>query len=741
MIIGVFLISILLVSSPVVAVEQEDTQKNSISGDLRGVGIAPEELLMEAVTNYRNGNLKEAEERLKVIIEKSISDDIWGKRAVFLLGKLYIETRRYEDGRDYLKWSIKGYPELSDYALFYIAESYSKEVREQSTVNGERRTSLHRALDTYRLLEESHPRSILVREARFNAASLLFESGDYASARASFNKYLNGMTDNKLTLAYLQIGRCLIKEGNPLEASEVFKQLYIKYPETPEAEEAKRESDTLVKEGIQIKEPSADELFKRAQRLYDLNNNSKALAEFKDISEKFPDYYAKDQVMLRMGMTMFRMKRCDDAIPLLLRTYEDNQNKASAPEALYYLARCYQKKEDKDKFINTGIQLITAYPTSRLSPAMYILMAEHYRREGDSVKSEDTLMRLLRQYPKEEKTVEKALWMIGWIHYLSGKYHEGLKVMGNLIAKFPDSKDLPQYLYWQGRIYEKIGNREAAVSSYKKLTQIAPYTFYGYRVEHRGQSTEDRGVRGKDNNISIEGKYFPKIEELIVVGLREEATAELDVLRGRLKDKGQIKEAGDIYLRLGEYRKGINIIERGFNLRAWGNDTKIWRYAYPLGYWEVVRHYATQNGLDPYLVASVIREESRFDPTAVSPSGAIGLMQLMPFTGVEVSKKLRLNNASKIQSLFIPRINITLGTWYLKHLLERFKGDLIFSIAGYNAGPEAVVRWINKNRNLTSDEFIEEIPYSETRNYVKNVLKSYAEYKRIHGDKIVNSEQ
>ncbi len=155
----------------------------------------------------------------------------------------------------------------------------------------------------------------------------------------------------------------------------------------------------------------------------------------------------------------------------------------------------------------------------------------------------------------------------------------------------------------------------------------------------------------------------------------------------------------------------------------------------------MVRHYATQNGLDPYLVASVIREESRFDPNAVSPSGAIGLMQLMPFTGVEVSKKLRLNNASKIQSLFIPRINVTLGTWYLKHLLERFKGDLIFGVAGYNAGPEAVVRWINKNRNLTSDEFIEEIPYSETRNYVKNVLKSYAEYKRIHGDKIVNSEQ
>jgi soluble lytic murein transglycosylase len=154
-------------------------------------------------------------------------------------------------------------------------------------------------------------------------------------------------------------------------------------------------------------------------------------------------------------------------------------------------------------------------------------------------------------------------------------------------------------------------------------------------------------------------------------------------------------------------------------------------YSYPLGYWDIVNQAARTEDLDAHLIAALIREESRFEPTVVSWAGAVGLMQLMPSTarrlkkgaGVYFKKNSELQNAE---------INIPLGAHYLSRLINEFR-DIPLAIAAYNAGENILKDWMSRFDRADPIEFIENIPYKETRNYVKKVLKSYWQYRTING--------
>jgi soluble lytic murein transglycosylase len=132
-------------------------------------------------------------------------------------------------------------------------------------------------------------------------------------------------------------------------------------------------------------------------------------------------------------------------------------------------------------------------------------------------------------------------------------------------------------------------------------------------------------------------------------------------------------------------------------------------------------------------VAAIVREESQFHAEALSPAGARGVMQVMPSTGERIAQIIRMQGFDQ-SKLFDSDTAINLGTWYISHLMKRFKGDPLFVAAAYNAGPEAVASWLSRTGHGTErDEFVESIPYSETRGYVKKVFRNYAEYKRIYG--------
>jgi soluble lytic murein transglycosylase len=192
-----------------------------------------------------------------------------------------------------------------------------------------------------------------------------------------------------------------------------------------------------------------------------------------------------------------------------------------------------------------------------------------------------------------------------------------------------------------------------------------------------------------------------------------------------------------IFFELGDYYRSLIIILRNYERYLEGpardKPEDLWLLAYPQGYWESILTYSKKYGLDPYFVTSIIREESQFHAEALSPAGARGVMQVMPSTGEWVAQAIKMREFDR-SKLFEYDTSVSIGSWYISYLMKRFKGDPILVAASYNAGPEAVSGWLGKNGNgAVRDEFVENIPFSETRGYVKKVLRSYAEYKRIYG--------
>lgn len=156
---------------------------------------------------------------------------------------------------------------------------------------------------------------------------------------------------------------------------------------------------------------------------------------------------------------------------------------------------------------------------------------------------------------------------------------------------------------------------------------------------------------------------------------------------------------------------------------------------FPLAYFSTVQKYAKRYQVSPFLVLSIIREESRFQPQIKSWAGAIGLMQIMPATGKSLVRQMKIKPSSLSTDI---DFNIHLGTYYIKQLLKRFDNNAVYALAGYNGGPKNVKRWIHKQTSPDIDYFIEDIPFKETRHYVKRVLRSYYAYNWLYPQEYPN---
>jgi soluble lytic murein transglycosylase len=154
---------------------------------------------------------------------------------------------------------------------------------------------------------------------------------------------------------------------------------------------------------------------------------------------------------------------------------------------------------------------------------------------------------------------------------------------------------------------------------------------------------------------------------------------------------------------------------------------------FPLTYWDSIRRQSALRGLDPYIVAALIAQESTFDPQIKSVANAWGLMQVVPATGRRLARSLGIRNFSTA-TLTDPEINIRLGTLYFSRLIEQF-GGTYYALASYNAGESRVVRWRAERPGLDEDEFIDDIPFPETQNYVKRILGTAEDYRRLYAER------
>lgn len=478
------------------------------------------------------------------------------------------------------------------------------------------------------------------------------------------------------------------------------------------------------------------------------------------------DYNFNEKDKKHIGIALFMQQKNKEALFYLDQLPEK--------EVWYYKAFCHKSIGNRAKAISILKEALKNYlddsvSTQKIERAMlaYVNLSydNSYRSWSDILhwtdKAKDfalyqkaQLMSLKKTKVTYEEIVEnysdgnyasEALWNLLWIEYDSGNYDKALKHAQKHITTYKNTKASPAVHFWVGKYYENKNDKANAKEMYKTIMEKFPDSYYAFRAHGRLNAINKGFDMGWETNrlgrlpveemqISlpytykeIEQKFGPQTAEMILNGDYE--TAMLFV-----KDDPFLESWV-------KYKDGATASSIVAARNAMGNtldrpdpkDPK-WKLIYPIYYPDALNDNAEVNGLDPFLAISLLKEESYFNPYAVSSSNALGLMQVLPGTAKDIIRWKRLGSYCN-KALFDPEENIKIGTAYLGHTKEFFDGNMLFSVAAYNAGPAAVKTWTKKLSTDDLDKFVENIPYTQTRDYVKKVFGSYWNYKRVYGER------
>jgi tetratricopeptide (TPR) repeat protein len=381
------------------------------------------------------------------------------------------------------------------------------------------------------------------------------------------------------------------------------------------------------------------------------------------------------------------------------------------------------------------------------------------------------LAKLLNQFPTSEHAPE-SLWWVFWYQikplYPQSVIKDKEKVLALIkladqgVLRYPQHRVAARLAFWAGKLYEKLGQLDAAKKEYDLAADKYPTNYYGARARARlhylaaaPEKRHDRGFAVSNNRLLSPQDWnwpqpphlfsFDKVAPLVgsqamvlaITHQGDECLSKLDAMPPGKADSGAAREHLDclkswLYLSQSMPMEGIRAAGRDLD----GHPSKAprWQIVYPWAYAGIINEAAHKNAVDPYLVHALIREESRYFSMALSRSNAIGLMQLLPGTAYGVAKRIGISLSSK-DDIFIPENNIKMGTNYLAYTLGRFDGQAMLAVASYNGGPNAVKHWVDQfhAKGLSDwDIFVENIPFRETRDYVRKVFGSYWTYEMIY---------
>jgi soluble lytic murein transglycosylase len=668
-----------------------------------------------------NGTADSRIGRLK-LVQQQHPGSVWAKRAGLLIGLLSVE-RDPADAVRFLRMAQRDFPVLEDYLRLWKGEALL------------RLGDLTQAAGLFESIPEAVPDTSLEARAAFRAGETWYRAGDCPKATGWLTEAVTrAAQDPAAAEALLMVADCQGRD-TPSKAASTLRRLWVRYPQTPVAREA---MERLVQAlGPEAARPSGDELYERAGTFLNLTLYQEAAGAFRDFLAAAPQHPNRDDAQLKLGIALTRLKRYDEAQSVFQQLA--GQSSAEALEAVLWLARVHLRQDQGDRLL-----------ALRQSPAVRAFSADQKAAllllVGTWYSDHDQLDAALAAF-KEAAGLQvaagqrvEAWWRIGWIQYRRGQFQEAAGTFQAALGiKDRPATDTPQLLYWTARAMERLADPTVA-ERYEDLCRRFPLTFYCLLAQSRRGLTAPGGSLdgpGGENAIRQDLRrdaHYRRAVELKLLGLDQDAGRELLSFTARSsRDRSAALELSILLSEAGAFHQALRVarLHYGEMLEQSGEPVPaaLWNIAYPTGYLSRIRVHAGTR-VDPYLVAAIIREESQYDPRAVSRSGALGLMQLLPATAQTMARQQGLRDLSR-EELFDHEINIRFGTRYLAQMVERFDGNLVYAVAAYNAGPAAVAGWIAKNGNKDVDEFVESIPFQETRQYVKRVIRSYREYRRI----------
>jgi len=504
--------------------------------------------------------------------------------------------------------------------------------------------------------------------------------------------------------------------------------------------------------------PPLEELVRRGEALLERGRPSDAVALLQPAVRAAPAPGPGQPLACRAAAALGRALRRDRqngrSAEVLKPVVERCQAGPIRERALYVMASAAAAAGRRDEAVALYRRFAREAPSSTLADDALFAVAELQARDGRPEQARTTLEALLRELPAGDRR-DEARFRLAWLAWRAGEAERAVAELQTLDAEAApeDAYEHARAAYWRGRILEGRGaaGRAEARALWAGLVEAAPADYYALLARARLAGREDAalpaplGAGARADPLAAERAVAPLAGDrhllaglaLLRAGLQRPAAEELRAVERGALPPGELAPLvglAELLERAGDLSAAHNLLRLGARAELRrppeGANRRLWEVAYPQAFAVEVAKATAPAGVPPELLLALMREESALDPEVVSAAGAVGLTQLMPATARAVARRNRWP-APERAALTDPATSIRIGSAYLGELLVRFKGSPALALAAYNAGENAVERWRSAATGRPLDEFVEEIPYDETRGYVKRVLRSYASYRLL----------
>jgi soluble lytic murein transglycosylase len=680
--------------------------------------------LARALRNAEPG----AYERLSAYAEKN-STNVWGRRAALALGYDGFTKNHTEQA---LGWLAKAKDDtlLREYVLYWT---------------GQAEHALHRdadALAVFETIQRDYPNTAMKEQLLGALAPLAVSEGRAQEAIDALNSYSG--TESKTAL--------LLERAQAYEAARRFalaardyQTIFYKYPLSDEGKAATKALARL-KSALRKEFPygTAEMQAQRAQLFFDAHQWRDARTEFQKLASmlRAPVNPVRQRAELRIAQCRVELRASPSAIASVA-----TPDAGVDAERLYVLSQAWRSAKHDDKMFAAIDTLLAKYPSSPWAEEAFMAEGNYYWVQLDRQRAASYYQKLLDAFPAG-KNVYNAEWRVAWVAFLSRDPQADEKLRLFLL-KYPASANAPDTLYWLGREAERTGNPAHARTLYQFAADRFPQTYFGrlamQRIAKLGPGDADpidylsrippaSPLRPVDDPVpAAAAERWTRAQALRILAM--DASAELE-LKNAFFATGSPRlmlEAAQAAFDQGHFGVGMayaRLAVPNFDSRKFNEvPLSAWKALYPLPYETALREECARNGIDPMLIAGLIRQESTFQADVVSYANAYGLMQLLPKTAHRLARELHVHYSAA--KLFEPAYNLKLGTYYFKGLID-LTGSPEYALAAYNAGEDRIAAWKAERTYDEIPELVESIPFSQTREYVQIVLRNAELYRMIY---------
>jgi soluble lytic murein transglycosylase len=715
-----------------------------LMGTARGAPASHEQRLQHALALWQQGNPAQAMEALGPL-EAAETLTAGLARLTFLRGTLAQHLQEPETAQRAFTLVWLAYSPLADYAAWELAQYHAA----QDDI-----AALEALVST---LTQRYAASLLLPDSQLLLAQTQWRLGQANAARMSLGRFLHDYpTHRSQPEALFLLAQIAEANGESSRAAELWQRLGEASPQHALAGIALHRGREILEQLPAQQRPSPDaehllasiEPLARAQHWSEVEARLRTLAQLTQPADLAP------RVLLVQATVAMRRHRWSEAQTLLQRLPHTSLQREHAAQGEYLLAQLSRRQGNDTESATHYQRVIRQYGQSPWAAEAMLALAEILEGRDQLGDAAKLLQRLAQQFPGHTKA-PSSLWQAAWLHYRQRHHGTAAQLWRHFEQQFSGDALLPGVLYWQARAAQQQDKQAAATTLYQRLLTDYPFHYYAQLAQERLQeaaaplpeaAVPPQGVwesfrlepfpASEAGQISPQQFHLTRARELQQLQMHREAGREISALTPLLPDNYATRYfLATLYVDNQRYLDAFRHLNSILNelpaARVRQVPRSFWTLLYPVPFWSDVTTQAEANNLEPYLVLSLMRQESAFDRFAVSSAEARGLMQLLPATARRVAQQLRMPRFST-QMLFDPQANITLGTRYFATQLQRYQGNRILALAAYNAGPNRVDRWRQRWPHLPMDEFVEHIPFAETRFYVKLVLRNLMIYERLY---------